>query len=110
MKVIWHQSSHIDSRVMEIQPPHELGDWEIYHPRGVGDGVLLVGKGATAVAPPEIQAMLRVKGTWRVISDTKGFFIVTVYQDRQWNRIEAELIQAYVIAKEKVDAARNDPE
>lgn len=89
---------------MEIQPPHTLGEWEVYHPYGTGTGVVMVAAGASAVAPVEIKAMCRVKGVWRVISSDKGFFIVTVYEERKWDRIEAELIQAYVVAKEKKDA------
>ena len=107
-KIVWHESSHIHTRVMETQPPHDLGEWEVYHPYGTGTGVVMVAAGASAVAPQEIKAMCRVKGVWRVISSKEGYLIVTVYLERQWDRIEAELIQAYVVAKEKKDAQKRD--
>lgn len=100
----WHQSNSIDSRVLELNPPHDLGNWEVYHPFGSGKGVTLVYKGPSAIPPPEIAAICRVNNVWRVISDAKGYLIVTVINDRLWNVTESEVIQAYVLAKEKQDA------
>jgi hypothetical protein len=48
-------------------------------------------------------AMCRVKNLWRVVSDPQGFFIITVSNDRVWASTEGEIIQAYVLAKEKID-------
>jgi len=98
----WHKTVHIHSRVLEVQPPHKLGEWEVYHPCGAGQGVLTVAKGETASPPDQIKAMLRVNGMWRVISSKDGYFIITVWSEREWDRIEAEVIQAYVVAGEKV--------
>lgn len=108
MKATWHQSNHIDSRVLELDPPHELGDWETYHPYGSGKGIVHVHKGISASPPNEIAAMCRVNNVWRVISDQKGYFIVTVINDRLWDITESEVIQAYVLAKEKEDANRSN--
>jgi hypothetical protein len=101
LEAVWHQSNHIDSRVLELNPPHELGDWEVYRPYGSGKGVVYVHKGVSATPPNEIAAMCRVNNVWRVISDQKGYFIVTVINDRLWSTTESEVIQAYVSAKEK---------
>ncbi len=106
MTFIWHQTAHIDSRVLELHPPHKLGEWEVYHPYGSGAGTTLVKLGPSAVPPPEVAAMLRVSGVWRVIVAEQGFFIVTVIDARHWSRIESEVIQAYVKSKEKADANR----
>jgi hypothetical protein len=100
-KLIWHKTVHIHTRVLEVQPPIQLGDWEVYSPYGSGRGVLTVAAGPTPTPPKEIKAMLRVNGMWRVISHKDGYFIVTVWAEREWGRIEAEVIQAYVVAKEK---------
>ena len=104
----WHKSDHIHTRVLEVQPPHTLGEWEVYHPVGAGNGVLTVTLGKSPTAPDEIKAMCRVKGVWRVITSKDGYFIVTVDISREWDRIEAEVIQAYVVAKEKNNEQNRD--
>ena len=93
---------------MEVKPPHTLGEWEVYHPYGAGDGVTTVTDGPSAAAPQEIKAMCRVNGIWRIIASKDGYFIVTVHAERRWNQIEAEVLSAYVIAKEKKDAQNRD--
>jgi hypothetical protein len=105
MNVVWHQTSHIHSRVLAPDPKHELGEWEVYAPGWKGLGVVTVARGASATPPPEIMAICRVKNVWRVIADEQqGYFIITVSNDRVWTVTEGEIIQAYVQAKEKVDA------
>ena len=107
MEFLWHTSDWGHSRILETKPPHELGDWVVFHHPGTGDGLVEVARGASAVPPPEIAAMLRVKGLWRVIADPKGYFIVTILEDRikHWTQLEALVIQAIVEARKKIDGA-----
>lgn len=104
--IVWHNTDYGHSKVLEINPPHKLGEWIVIRHVGAGVGILYVAKGESTIPPIEISSMLRVQGMWRVISDPRGFFIITILEDfiSRWAIIEAEIIQAYVLAKEKVDA------
>lgn len=107
MDFIWYATDYGHSRVLECQPPHELGEWTVIHPFGAGDGVVEVLNGPSTTPPPEIAAILRVKNTWRVICDPKGFFIVTIIDEtpEAWTKLEAHIIQAIVEAREKANGA-----
>ena len=103
--IVWHDTVHIHSKVMQVK--HGLGKWEVYHPYGTGQGVLTVTEGDSSTPPEEIRAICRVKGVWRVITDEE-YMIITVHDVARWTQIQAEVLQAYVIAKEKVDATTNN--
>lgn len=107
MEFIWHQTDWGHSRVLEARPPHTLGDWVVFHPVGAGGGVVHVDKGVSTTPPPEILAILRVEGVWRVIADPNGYFIITITEDRlkYWTQIEALVIQAIIEAQEKANGA-----
>lgn len=107
MELIWHQTDYGHTRVLECIPPHELGEWVVFHPVDAGSGVVVVQHGVSATPPPEIAAMLRVDGVWRVIADPKGYYLVTILQGygakTDWNQVESEIIQKLVEEHEKPD-------